>query len=49
MKRQPNIRESLAVLLRALRLPTFVSLFIEAADSGEKKGWGLEEFGEANM
>ena len=44
MKKQPSIRESLAMLLRALKLPSFVSLFIEAADSGEKKGWTFEEY-----
>ena len=34
MKRQRNLRESLAVLLRALKLPTFVAMFVETAVAG---------------
>lgn len=44
MKRQRNLRESLAVLLRALRLPTFVSMFVETAEQAEKKGWSFEAY-----
>jgi DNA replication protein DnaC len=44
MKRQRNLRESLAVLLRALRLPTFVAMFVETAEQAEKKGWSFEAY-----
>jgi len=44
MKRQRNLRESLAVLLRALRLPSFVAMFVETADQAEKKGWSFEAY-----
>jgi DNA replication protein DnaC len=44
MKRQRNLRESLAVLLRALRLPTFVAMFDETADQAEKKGWTFDAY-----
>lgn len=43
-KRQRNLRESLAVLLRALRLPTFVAMFIETAEQAEKKGWTFDAY-----
>jgi DNA replication protein DnaC len=44
MKRQRNLRESLAVLLRALKLPTFVAMFDETAERAEKKGWSFEAY-----
>lgn len=44
MKGKKNIRESLLLLLRALKLPSFVSLFAETADKAEQKGWSFEEY-----
>jgi DNA replication protein DnaC len=44
MNKKPNIRESLAILLRALKLPTFLAMYAEAAELAEKKGWGVEEY-----
>ena len=44
MSRARNVRESLAVLLRALKLPTFVAMYVEAAELAEKKGWSVEEY-----
>ena len=38
------MRESLAVLLRALKLPTIVGMYVEAAELAEKKGWSVEEY-----
>ena len=43
-KKQRNLKESLAVLLRALRLPTFVAMFIETAEQAEKKGWTFDAY-----
>lgn len=44
MARKRNVRESLAVLLRALKLPTIVEMYVEAAELAEKKGWSVEEY-----
>ena len=44
MKRERKVRESLAVLLRALKLPTFVAMFIETAEQAEQKGWTFEAY-----
>lgn len=44
MKRQRNVRESLALLLRALKLPSFVAMYVEAAEQAEKKGWSFEAY-----
>jgi DNA replication protein DnaC len=44
MKRQRDLRESLALLLRALKLPTFVTMFVEAAEQAEKQGWSFEAY-----
>jgi DNA replication protein DnaC len=44
MKGQRNLRESLAVLLRALKLPTFVAMFAETAAQAEKQGWSFEAY-----
>ncbi len=44
MTSKPNVRESLAVLLRALKLPTFAAMYIEAAQLAEKKGWSVEQY-----
>jgi DNA replication protein DnaC len=44
MKRQRNLRESLGILLRALKLPTFVAMYAEVAEQAEKKGWSFEAY-----
>lgn len=44
MRGQRNLRESLAVLLRALKLPTFVAMYAEVAEQAEKKGWSFEAY-----
>lgn len=44
MKGQKKFRDSLPLLLRALKLPSFVSLFSETADKAEQKGWSFEEY-----
>ena len=44
MKGQRYQWESLAVLLRALKLPTFVAMFAEAAKDAEKRGWCFEAY-----
>jgi len=44
MKKQQNVRESLAMLLRALKLPTFALMHVEAAGLAEKNGWSVEEY-----
>jgi DNA replication protein DnaC len=44
MKKQRKVRESLAVLLRALKLPTFAAMYVEVAELAEKKGWSVEEY-----
>jgi len=44
MTRKRNVRESLAVLLRALKLPTMVGMYVEAAELAENKGWSVEEY-----
>lgn len=44
MKQPRNLSESLALLLRALKLPTFVALFTETAAQAEKQGWSFEEY-----
>jgi len=42
MSMQPSTRESLSLLLRELKLPTFVERFAEVADRAAKEGWGFE-------
>lgn len=44
MTTQGKVRESLAVLLRALRLPTFLAMYVEIAELAEKKGWSVEQY-----
>jgi len=44
MKGQRNLRESLGVLLRALKLPTFVAMHAQAAQQAESKGWSFEAY-----
>lgn len=44
MTGQRNLRESVAVLLRALRLPSMVSMYVEVAEQAEKKGWSFETY-----
>jgi len=44
MSGQRNLRESLAVLLRALKLPTFVAMYVEVAEQAEKQGWSFEAY-----
>lgn len=39
-----TVRESLAVLLRALKLPAFVALYVEAAELAGQKGWSVEQY-----
>ena len=40
MKSKPKLTEGLTLLLKALKLPTFVALFAETAHQAEKQGWG---------
>ena len=44
MSGQRDLRASLAVLLRALKLPTFVAMYVEAAEQAEKQGWSFEAY-----
>ena len=44
MSEQRNLRASLAVLLRALKLPTFVAMYVEVAAQAEKQGWSFEAY-----
>ena len=44
MKGKKNLRESLAVLLRTLRLPTFYAMYAETAAQAEKQGWSFETY-----
>ncbi len=44
MKPSKNLRDSLTVLLRALRLPSFVMMYIETAEQAEKQGWSFEAY-----
>lgn len=43
MKREPS-KERLTVLLRALKLPTFVACHQEVAERAEKAGWSFERY-----
>jgi len=42
--KKPKLTEGLTLLLKALKLPTFVALFAETAHQAEKQGWGFEQY-----
>lgn len=44
MKRASHEQESLAVLLRALKLPSFVAHYEEVAERAEKDGWSFGQY-----
>ncbi len=44
MKGKPKLTEGLTLLLKALRLPTFVALFAQTAQQAEKQGWSFEQY-----
>jgi DNA replication protein DnaC len=44
MKRASHEQESLAVLLRALKLPSFVTHYEEVAERAEKDGWSFGQY-----
>ena len=44
MKGKPKLTEGLTLLLKALKLPTFVALFAETAHQAEKQGWSFEQY-----
>ena len=44
MTGNPSVSESLALLLRALKLPAFVALFAEVARQAESQGWSFEQY-----
>ena len=44
MTGKPTLTEGLTLLLKALKLPTFVALFLEMAHQAETQGWSFEQY-----
>lgn len=44
MSKKPAVKETLAILLRSLKLPGFVTHWAELAERGEKEGLGFDEY-----